>query len=299
MRYRPFGAANMAISVVSLTLTDSPHGRARFDWKGLVYGALENGINAFEIVGQDPAILDGLAEALQSIDRHLVFVAKRLGPTPTGGNDFSAMGMVRTVEATIARCGFDYLDAVMLNDPSEEALTKDALDALIAMRDDGQARQIGITGEGPAIDAYISSGKFNVLSMPYNLTSGWISRNRIRDAVDQNMAIMGYGFLPVALSAPASKPLIPRRLLWNAKADEAQAHLDTYAFLHETYNWTAEEICLAYALTQPALATVQITPDHASRLAELAAVPERDMPPGLAPRIEMARFGNMPSQAQA
>ncbi len=300
MRYRPFGAANMAISAVSIALTDSPLMRSKADCRGLVYRAMENGINAFEIVGQNPAILEGLTEAMESIERHLLFVAKRLGPTPTGGSDFTPGGLVRTVEATLARTGLDYLDAVLLNDPSEEALSKDALEAMTDMRSQGRTRQIGITGEGPAIDAYISSGKFDVLSMPYSLQSGWISRNRIRDAVDHNMAIMGYGFMPAAFAAPPSKSILPKRLLWGAgKSEEDKATADAYSFLHDTYGWTAEEICLAYALTQPALATVQLTAENAVNLTELAAIPERDMPPGLAPRIEMARFGNMPTQAQA
>ncbi len=299
MRYRPFGAANMAISAVSIAMTDSPLMRSKADWRGLVYRALENGVNAFEIVGQNPTILEGLTEALDSIERHLIFVAKRLGPTPTGGSDFSPEGLSRTVEATLARTGLEYLDAVLLNDPSEAALSKEALEALTAMRDQGRTRQIGITGEGPAIDAYISSGKFDVLSMPYSLQSGWISRNRIRDAVDHNMAIMGYGFQPAAFVTPPGKSILPKRLMWGAGKKDDDANVDAYGFLHDTFGWTAEEICLAYALTQPALATVQLTAENAPRLAELAAIPERDMPPGLAPRIEMARFGNMPNQARA
>ena len=47
MRYRPFGAANMAISAVSIALTDSPLMRSKADCRGLVYRAMENGINAF------------------------------------------------------------------------------------------------------------------------------------------------------------------------------------------------------------------------------------------------------------
>ena len=46
MRYRSFGSNSMAISAISLSLTDVTQNRQRMDWKGLVFDALENGINA-------------------------------------------------------------------------------------------------------------------------------------------------------------------------------------------------------------------------------------------------------------
>ncbi len=299
MRYRSFGSNSMAISAISLSLTDVTQNRQRMDWKGLVFDALENGINAFEIAGQDPAITDGLAAALSSVDRHLVFVAKRLGPTPLHGNDFSALGMTRMIESSLARSGLDYFDAVLLNDPAEDALSLESLESLHTMRERGQTRHIGISGEGNAIDTYISTRKFDVLSIPYSLQSGWISRNRIREACDQSMTIMGYDFLPATLAHPPQKTILPRRLFWGGQKSSDEVKAEAYAFLHEVHGWSAEEICLAYALTQPALATVQLTTEHAPRLAELAAIAERDMPPGLGPRIEMAKFGHGQVAARA
>lgn len=299
MRYRSFGSSGMAVSAISLSLTDVTQNRQRTDWKGVVFDALENGINTFEIAGQDPAILDGLAAALTAVDRHMVFVAKRLGPTPIHGDDFSALGMTRMVEASLARSNLEYFDAVLLNDPAEDALTKEGLDSLMAIRERGQIRHIGIAGEGKAIDTYISTRKFDVLCMPYSLQSGWISRNRIREACDHNMTIMGYDFLPAALAAPPEKPTLPKRLFWGGKKTPEDLKAEAYSFLYDTYGWSAEEIALAYALTQPALATVQLTTDQAPRIAELAAIAEREMPPGLAPRIEMARFGNGQVAARA
>ena len=42
-------------------------------------------------------------------------------------------------------------------------------------------------------------------------------------------------------------------------------------------------------LTDPSVSSVIVTPTDTDRLATLAAAPERDMPPGLAAQIEMAR----------
>ena len=48
-------------------------------------------------------------------------------------------------------------------------------------------------------------------------------------------------------------------------------------------------ICLGYVLSDPSVSSVIVRADDPERLAILTAVPERDMPPGLAAQIEMAR----------
>lgn len=161
------------VSAVSLALTDLPRASAA-DWTRLVYAALEQGVNMFEIVGKSPAILDGLAEGLSVIDRHMACVSLRVGRGEGGATDFSAQGMVGAVQATIARTGLEYLDAVMLDDPAEDALLPEALTALKAERSSGTARMLGVAGQNPALDYYIAVKAFDVLAMPYGLTTGWM-----------------------------------------------------------------------------------------------------------------------------
>ncbi|MFT4255208.1 MAG: aldo/keto reductase, partial [Caulobacter sp.] len=73
---------------------------------------------------------------------------------------------------------------------------------------------------------------------------------------------------------------------------EAQflANLGGYDFLDSTPGWTAQELCLGYALTEPSLATVQVITRKRDKLEALAQVVERDLPTGCAAQIEMARF---------
>jgi hypothetical protein len=66
----------------------------------------------------------------------------------------------------------------------------------------------------------------------------------------------------------------------------------SFAFLHQTPNWNAESICLAFTLTDPAVASVMVDAINPERMEALAAVPERDLPPGLSAQIEMARVGS-------
>lgn len=303
MRFRPFGVTGTAVSAISLALTDPSRRMSPTEWTRLTYDALENGVNCFEIVSADPAVIDGLGLGLKVLERHLVFVALRLGHSAAARFDFSAENLARSVEAVVARSGLEYLDAVLLDDPADDALPPEALATLKALRSAGRTRMIGVCGNGPAMDAYISTRQFDVLSLPYNLMSGWNTRNRIRAALDHDMTVMGHDFFPRDIEGfvqpQSSVPNILQRrpMLARPTRQNPLAGAGTYAFLNETHGWTAEEICLAYALTQPALATIQLTTDQAARLPELAEVTEKEMPPGLASRIEMARFGNLGAPA--
>ncbi len=299
MRFRPLGDTGVAISVVSLKLVDAGARTTPQAWRQLIYAAFENGINAFEVVGRQPALIEGLSQAVQAVERRLVLIALRLGPmvSPSGAvtRDFSPEGMLVSVESFLARSGLDYVDAVILDDPQAEELSPPALEALKAMRAAGRARMLGVAGADEVIDAYISTGAFDILCTPFNLVSGWKDRLRLKAAIERNMAVIGYDYYPERFHNVGGAS--PEKKSWWGTADNPLAGVGTYAFLDRTLNWTGEELCLAYALTEPSLATVQITAERVERIEALSAVPERDLPPGVAAQIEMARFTpNDPTQ---
>ena len=72
-----------------------------------------------------------------------------------------------------------------------------------------------------------------------------------------------------------------------------------YGFLQDTAGWTNEDICLAYALTEPAFATVQVEAWRADAVERLAAVCDKDLPTSVAAQIEMARFGQVATERRA
>ncbi len=290
MRFRSLGQSGKSVSAISLSLGDGTRLSAH-DWLKLIYSALECGINCFEVVGREPAIAEGLAQALSAVERRLVFVVWRLGSTSAPGSrpvrDFSAAALAGAVQSALTRTGLGYLDAVVLDDPNDSELSPQALTALKAMRDAGHVRMLGVAGEDDAIDAYISTGAFDLLCTPFNLISGWKERLRLKSAMALDMAVFGYGYYPEAFHK-AQAAAAPKTGILNRA--NPLAGVGTYRFLDKTKGWAAEEICLAHALTEPALATVQIVADRAERIEALASVPERDMPPGVSAQIEMARF---------
>ncbi|MEI9965266.1 MAG: hypothetical protein WDM92_11800 [Caulobacteraceae bacterium] len=68
----------------------------------------------------------------------------------------------------------------------------------------------------------------------------------------------------------------------------------SYAFLDRTDGWTAEELCIGYALTEPALSTVQVETRNIEHLEALAGVPDRELPQSVPAQVEMARFAAVP-----
>jgi aryl-alcohol dehydrogenase-like predicted oxidoreductase len=290
MRYRALGNTGMAISAVSLSLADSTARRAK-DWIALVYAGLESGINAFEVAGAHPFLIDGFGQAIKAVDRKLLFIAWRLGwvMTPSGAmaRDFSAESLTATVETALARAGLEYLDAGILDDPAASELPPQALEAMKQLRETGRIRMLGVSGGDGATDAYIKTGAFDLIATTFNLMSGWKERHRLKAAIDRDMAVIGYGFQPDIArdQAQANKPT-----LWGRGEAHPLAGAGTYAFLDGTPQWTAEEICLGYALTEPSLCTVQVVADRVERIEQLAAVSERELPSNVPAQIEMARF---------
>jgi aryl-alcohol dehydrogenase-like predicted oxidoreductase len=106
--------------------------------------------------------------------------------------------------------------------------------------------------------------------------------------MSREMAVIGLDFWPGVLREER-RGFLPKPSLWRRRADPL-ADIGGYDFLHNTHSWTAQQICLAYALTEPSLATVQITAETPAELEALAAIAERDLPTGCSAQIEMARF---------
>jgi len=267
MRYRPMGASAAVVSAISLNLAPDPGRRHPSQWVAFIHAALEQGVSAFEVGAEDPAIIDGLSQALSAVDRRLVFIAWRLS-AGGGRRDVSPEGLRRQVEAAIARAGLDYLDAVMLDEPMADALSEDGFAVLKDVQARGAVHLLGLCGEGDLVDGHIGSGRFDILTTDFSLASGWRERGRLRAAGRRGMAVVG------------RRPW-PRGSI----ADRAIG-----ALLDGVDGWTAQELCVAYALAEAALASVQIEATSVGELRRLASLAERAAPQILAARLERAQL---------
>jgi hypothetical protein len=288
MRYRPLGNTGMAISAISVTLNDQTQRRAQ-DWIPLVYAGLENGINAYEVAGLHPQLIEGFADAIRAVDRNLLFIAWRFGwvTTPNGppARDFSAEALSAAVTGVLARTGLEYIDAAILDDPTTTELPPAGLEAMKQAKEAGQIRMLGVSGNDEATDAYISTGEFDLLLTPFHLLSGWKERLRLKAAIERDMAVVGCNFHP-----DIARDRGPKQPLWGRGNVHPLSGVGSYGFLDDTPKWSAEELCLAYALTEPSLCSIEISGDRIERIEQLAAISERELPANVPAQIEMARF---------
>lgn len=286
MRYRPFGSAGVAVSAITLRLEDQPRLRGS-DWRKLIFAALESGINSFEIDGVSPALIEGATEAFSTVERRLLFIGWRL----RGSLDraLKAQAVHDMIDQALDRTGLGHLDLATLDDPDANAFPVETLEQLKALRGARLIRLLGVAGSGDQFDAYVASGQFEAMATPFNLASGWVERNRVRSAVSREMAVIGLDYWPEVLREAQKHAFLPKPSLWRRRTDPL-ADVGGYDFLRSTPGWNAQQICLAYALTEPSLASVQVTASSPAEVEALAAIVERDLPTGCAAQIEMARF---------
>jgi aryl-alcohol dehydrogenase-like predicted oxidoreductase len=298
LRYRPFGRAGVSVSIVALVIDDRAGQRGPEGLSELVYAAMEAGVNTFHIETLAPELLQAMGQCLAAVERQLVFISLRLGLRPgrTGlTRDFSAESLSGTIVQALQHMNLGHLDLALVDEPGEDEFPIAALTALKTLRTTGRVSQLGIGGAHDAMDIYLETGAFDVLATPFHLQTGWKERNRLKTASRMDLGVVAYDYFPDVFQKAATTPGTPKKrgLFGAAIAREEPNPLEgagTYAFLHQTRNWTAEELCLAYAIMEPTVSTVLIRAPDLERLAQLASVPDRDLPPGMAAQVEMARF---------
>lgn len=294
MRYRPFGATGKAVSAVSLLLREAPNMNTPQAWRIMAFAAMENGINCFELTAGLDVMALGIGEALRSVERRLMFLSWRL--RGDGSHALTAEMIAASVRNGLQRTGAIYFDMLTMDEVAYEAMDDRAHAYLSDLRAAGLCLQIGIVGDGPTVDACIIKGSLDVLVTPFDLTSDWQARRRVRDASDKNMTIIACEPFPAAqIRAAGGGNGNAMRRGGNSllKRTDPLAGTGTYAFLHQTSNWTAEEVCLAYLLTEPTFASIQVEAFRAESISRYAGVADKDLPTGVAAQIEMARFSQV------
>ncbi|MDX5392483.1 MAG: hypothetical protein LPJ86_01520 [Caulobacteraceae bacterium] len=286
MRYRPFGVNGKAVSAASLALSEEFKSQPAETWRSLAIAALESGINAFEVTEGSPHAASGLRAAAGSLERRLLFFAWKI--RGEGRPPLDARRLQDSVRSGLQALGGGYLDLVVIDEAAYAGMSAEAHRLLADLKSSNLVLSAAIAGAGPLVDKALASGSFDALASPYSLTTGWAVRRRLREASLANLAVLGTdAFPPELCRAPTQSPT---KLGLLRRSGPTAASVGPYAFLHETRGWEADELCLAYAMTEPSLATIQIEAVRPEVIERLAAVPDRELPTGIAAQIEMARI---------
>jgi hypothetical protein len=290
MRYRPFARTGMAVSVLSQELNGEDDRRRPADWRDLVHAGFEEGVNAFEIVSPSQALVEGFAEAAQAVKRSLLFIALRVPATLEGQR------LAPWVEKAIAATRVGYFDLLTLNAGASRA--EDLLAAAILVKEADRAWRLAVAGSGDLVEEDVDFGLFDAVVTPFSLLSGWRDRNLVRRSLERQMGVIACDPCPDELESLMETAQAQAKPGW-FKRPKPLAGAGTYAFLAKTPGWTAEQICVAYALTEPAIATVQMPVRDRKHLLQLASVTDRDLSSAVSAQIEMARFSTEQAARQA
>jgi aryl-alcohol dehydrogenase-like predicted oxidoreductase len=295
MRYRPLGKNGTAISALTIVMPSDPTPRA--DVIQLVYSALESGINAFEFSATgDLDVLRAGCEALKAVERDLVLVGLRLDHEPNE-RDLSPATFERAIKTALGEAQIERLDLVVLDCPAPGDSALPIFQMAEKLRDARRLRLLGVVGDGADLDRHIDEGRFDLVSMPFHIGSGWVERNRLKRAIGAEMIVTASSFMPPNLPAKeesaATRGL--KRLIGKGENPAYQA----YEFLYRSPDWSAEQICLGFTLTEPSLASVRIHCSKADQVQAMAPIPDKEMPNGVPARIEMARFSLGPEAERA
>jgi aryl-alcohol dehydrogenase-like predicted oxidoreductase len=180
---RPLGRTGTDVTILgygAMELRGQPHGPAIADEDAgrLLNEVLDAGIN---LIDTSPDY--GRSEAL--IGRYLghrrdeYFLASKcgclLGPPPPGArppfrHDWSAANVRAGVEQSLRRLGTDRLDLVQVHmSPSRAQLEAEhTVPTLMALRDEGKVRFIGMSGILPNLPDHIAMDVFEVFQIPYS-----------------------------------------------------------------------------------------------------------------------------------
>ena len=169
--------------------------------------------------------------------------------------------MTACMDRALHASSLGWFDLALLDSRCDDELPQSSLNALKALRATDRVRLLGVSGDGEVMDAYVSTGAFDVLVTPLSrqlalagpLASARCPREghgRLRHRLFPGEP--GHGQEGRNGSCGAKK-----KGLFGFGGSGGRAKSDplrgagTFAFLHRTPNWTAEEICLAYVLTDP------------------------------------------------
>jgi len=224
----------------------------------------------------DTAMAYGNSESrLGSIGVRGFRIVSKLPALPEGTDDVSGW-VAAALVASLRRLDVDCLYGLLLHRPDQLlALDGEAIfAALMNMKTRGLVRKIGVSIYDPAeLDALASRFTFDLVQAPFSvldrrlLESGWLSRLAAAGTEVHVRSV----FLQGLLLLPAS-----RRPATIARWAPVLRPYDDWVTRSGA---TAAEVCLPYALAQPAVTRVVVGVDSAAQLEELLVASRRSPVP--------------------
>ncbi|GAB4048520.1 aldo/keto reductase [Catellatospora paridis] len=199
--------------------------------------------------------------------------------------DFSAAGVRRSIEESLARLGQDRIDIVLMHDPDEspepEQALREAYPMLDGLRREGIVGAIGVGSKDPAIlarfatetdvDALMVAGRYTLLEQP-------ALDDILPACVERGISVLNVGVFNSGLLA-VEWPDETRPYEYGTAPADILARAQGIATACRRHGVTLPQAALAFAAAHPAVASIVVgagKPEHVERSAEWFA---RQAPP--------------------
>jgi predicted aldo/keto reductase-like oxidoreductase len=179
MQYRKLGRTDLDVSAIGIG-TEHLYRQPREMVVSVIRGAIEGGVNYFDLPFSLPDYLDNLCVAFRGY-RDRVLLTGHLGSTVKDGQYYKSRNARRCETSlldVLARLSIDHVDILFLhnfnsvNDWDKIVKPGGVLELAQRLREEGRARAIGISGHYNAVvERAIDSGLVDVVMFPINMFS--------------------------------------------------------------------------------------------------------------------------------
>jgi len=296
MKTRRLGRTDLDISVLSVggLYTSSLAGGVA-ETRRIMRRAMELGINAIDTA---PAYADSertVGEAIDGTDTPLI-VTTKLGGRPQPFDPQDVDGLRHSVEESLRLLRRDVIDILMVHEPDRpqqypwwtgyDPLEGPALDLMEELKTEGKIRYTGVAGTTVTeMTSLVGSGRFDVVLTAFNYNALFREAEStvfpIAKREDMGIvvgSVFGQGFL-------TRRGDMSQRPIWLAekRAKQLQAYYD----LLDDLGMPAYELCLRFAMGNPAISTIPIgckTMEHLE--SSVAAVEKGALPEDVLNRLD-------------
>lgn len=272
MERRQFGKTDMQVSVLGF-------GGAEIGFDGtddqtvssLLHDALDAGLNVIDTAECYLDSEEKIGRALSGRRDDFYLFTKCGHPEGPGtAGNWTPDSLLASMERSLKRLRTDRVDLIQLHSCDESDLRKgDVIAALRTMRDKGQTRYIGYSGDGPAALYAIECGAFDSLQTSVNIAD--------QEAIDLTLTKAQDGGMGVIVKRPIANAA------WRYDSSPSNAYhrpywerlrkLD-YDFLRDGAT-DAASIALRFTLSLPAVDTMIVGTSNPKRWRENAALVAR------------------------
>ena len=246
-----------------------------------------------------------LGQALKQFPRDEFVVSSKVGrllvpnPHPTGRDsegfavadelrrerDYSRNGVLRSIEATLARTGLDRLDVVFVHDPDEhwQQAAEEAIPLLADLRSQGAIGAIGVgMNQSPMLARFLRETPVELVMMAgrYTLLDQSGLGDALATAAAEGKSVVAVGVFNSGILA-RPRPVLGATFNYEAAPPELIARANQIADICEQHGTSLPAAAIAFPLAHPSVVNVTLGMRSVSEVEQNVSLYQSRVPPGL------------------